>query len=323
MSAAVADYYDYTGRSDLLAGGITMVPIETPKGRFKVWTKRVGNNPDTQLLLLHGGPGCTHEEFEGFGSHLPAAGVEYYYYDQLGSYYSDQPDDPDLWDLQRFVDEVEQVRTALGLEDFYLLGHSWGGILAIEYALAHQVHLKGLVIANMMASTPAYNRYAEEVLIPEMDQDALAEIKQLEESGETDDPRYMELLIEHYYVHHILRMPSEDWPEPIKRMFDHVNKQVYRTLWGPSELIGTEKLADWDRTGDLHKITVPTLVVGGAYDTMDPEHMRSIAEAVPNGTYLHCAQGSHLVLYDDATTFVGGLVEFLRAEAGQLVVCRR
>src|SRR5205809_7070275 len=88
-----------------------------------------------------------------------ARGCHYYYYDQLGSAYSDQPDQPELWELPRFVDEVEQVRTALKLDasNFYLLGHSWGGILAIEYALKYQRNLKGLVISNMVASIPAYN----------------------------------------------------------------------------------------------------------------------------------------------------------------------
>ncbi len=310
------DYYDYSGRPGFRDGGIVMVPIQTPGGSHTVWTKRVGNSPGRQVLLLHGGPGCTHEEFEGFDSYLPSAGVEYYYYDQLGSYYSDQPDDPDLWDLGRFVDEVEQVRAALGLEDFILLGHSWGGLLAIEYALAHQEHLRGLVIANMMASTPAYHRYAEDVLLPEVDPDALAEIRGLEASGRTEEPRYLELLVEHYYVHHILRMAAADWPEPIQRMFGHVNEAVYRTLWGPSELIGTEKLADWDRTADLHRITVPTLVVGATHDTMDPSHMRAVADAVADGTYLHCAAGSHLVLYDDPAPFVEGLTEFIDRCAG-------
>ena len=128
-------------------------------------TKRVGNNPRIKLLTLHGGPGATHEYFEAFDSYLPAAGVEYYYYDQLGSAYSDQPDDPSLLVITRFVEEVEQVRRALGLtrDDFYLLGHSWGGILALEYALAHQQDLKGLVISNMMASIPAYNEYAKNI----------------------------------------------------------------------------------------------------------------------------------------------------------------
>ena len=172
-------YLDYTGRDDILSGGVRLIPIDTPKGTFRVWTKRVGNAPTMRLLLLHGGPGATHEYFEAFDSYLPAAGIEYYYYDQLGSFYSDQPDEPDLWELPRFVDEVEQVRQALGLDrdSFFLLGHSWGGMLAIEYALQYQQHLKGLIISNMMASCPAYNAYAHDVLMPAMDQAVLAEIK--------------------------------------------------------------------------------------------------------------------------------------------------
>src|SRR3712207_5742986 len=170
-------YLDYSGRDDALSGGVKLIPLNTTKGVFWVWTKRVGNNPRIKVLLLHGGPGLTHEYFEAFDSFFPAAGIEYYYYDQLGSAYSDQPNAPELWELPRFVEEVEQVRQALGLgrENFFLLGHSWGGVLAIEYALRYQKHLKGLIVSNMMASIPAYNRYAREVLMPEMDGDALAE----------------------------------------------------------------------------------------------------------------------------------------------------
>jgi proline iminopeptidase len=141
-----------------------MIPVHTPKGRFRVWTKRIGNSPRVKLLLLHGGPGITHEHLEPCDSWLPAAGVEYYYYDQLGSHYSDQPDEPELWEIDRFVDEVEQVRVALGLDrGTFLYGQSWGGLLALEYALAHQQNLKGLIISNMMASVPAYNDYAATV----------------------------------------------------------------------------------------------------------------------------------------------------------------
>src|SRR5580698_10681585 len=170
--AAQSTYFDSSGRDDVLSGGVKMITIQTPKGAFHVWTKRVGNNPRIKLLLLHGGPGATHEYFEAFDSYLPAAGIEYYYYDQLGSGFSDQPDEPSLWDLDRFVDEVEQVRQALGLnrDNFVLLGHSWGGILATEYALTYQQHLRGLVISSMMSSVPAYNAYAEQVLMPAMDQ---------------------------------------------------------------------------------------------------------------------------------------------------------
>jgi len=155
---AVDSYLDSSGRDDQLGGGARRIPIDTPAGRSWVWTKRVGNNAELKVLLLHGGPGSTHEYLEACDSYLPAAGIEYYYYDQLGSGFSDQPDDPSLWELHRFVDEVEQVHSALGLgpDNFVLYGHSWGGILAIEYALAHQEQLRALVISNMMASAPAY-----------------------------------------------------------------------------------------------------------------------------------------------------------------------
>ena len=120
--------------------------------------------PQLKVLLLHGGPGATHEYLEACDSYLPGAGVEYYYYDQLGSGFSDQPNEPSLWELDRFVDEVEQVRLALGLDAWrtVLYGQSWGGLLALEYAIRHQSHLRGIVISNMMSSVPAYDAYAHD-----------------------------------------------------------------------------------------------------------------------------------------------------------------
>ncbi|HAK69857.1 MAG TPA: proline iminopeptidase, partial [Cryomorphaceae bacterium] len=122
-------YLDYSLLADKNSGGARLIPINTPLGEFNVWTKRVGNNPATKVLLLHGGPGATHEYFEAADSYFPNAEVEYYYYDQLGSGNSDNPEDPSLWETERFVEEVEQVRIALGLDatNFILLGHSWGG----------------------------------------------------------------------------------------------------------------------------------------------------------------------------------------------------
>jgi proline iminopeptidase len=314
-TAASTNYFDNTGRSDVLSGGVRMIPIATPKGRFKVWTKRVGNSPTIKVLLLHGGPGATHEYFEAFDSYFPGASIEYYYYDQLGSSYSDQPDDPSLVDLPRFVEEVEQVRKALGLNDknFYLLGHSWGGILAAEYALKYGQNLKGLVISNMMMSIPAYNNYADTVLMPAMDQKALAEIKQLEADKKYEDPRYMALLIPHHYEHHVLRMPSDQWPEPVKRSFAHINPKIYVPMQGPSELgAHNAKLEKWDRVADLPKITVPTLVIAGRHDTMDPAHMKMVSQKVKHGRLLVCPNGSHMSMYDDQKTYFNGLIKFLR-----------
>ncbi len=319
-ASASATYFDTTGRQDILGGGARLIPITTPKGTFNVWTKRVGNNPTIKVLLLHGGPGMTHEYFEAADSYFPGAGIEYYYYDQLGSFYSDQPKDSTLWELPRFVEEVEQVRQALGLDrdNFFLLGQSWGGILAMEYALKYQKNLKGLIISNMMASIPAYNAYATSTLMPAMDQKVLAEVKALEAKKEYDNPRYMELLIPNHYEQHILRIPQAQWPDPVQRAFKHVNPDIYIPMQGPSELGASGKLEHWDRTADLAKITVPTLVIGASHDTMDPKHMEWMSTQVKHGRYLLCPNGSHLALYDDQPTYFRGLIEFLKdVDAGR------
>ena len=319
-SPTPAAYLDSSRRDDVLTGGVKMISIQTPKGAFRVWTKRVGNNPRVKVLLLHGGPGATHEYFEAFDSYFPSAGIEYYYYDQLGSAYSDQPDEPELWDLPRFVEEVEQVRRALKLDksNFYLYGQSWGGILALEYALKYQQNLKGLIISNMVASIPAYNRYAKDVLMPAMDQNVLAEIKGLEAAGQFDNPRYEELLMQHFYNDHILRLPLNLWPDPFLRAFNKINKKIYIPMQGPSEMGASGKLVEWDRTADLPKITVPTLSIGARYDTMEPAQMEKIARDVKKGRYLYCPNGSHLAIYDDQKVYMAGLTRFiLDVDAGR------
>ena len=307
-------YFDNSGRDDILAGGVKRIEITTPKGKFHVWTKRIGNNPRVKVLLLHGGPGATHEYFEAFDTRLPAEGMEYFYYDQLGSLYSDQPDDASLWTIERFVDEVEQVRTALGLtkDDFVLLGQSWGGILAIEYALRHPANLKALVISNMMASIPAYNDYARRVLIAQMDPRVVAELRSIEARKEYDSPRYEELLVPNFYEQHILRIPAGQWPDPVVRAFVHLNKKIYILMQGPSEMGASGLLENWDRTSELRQIAVPTLVIGARYDTMDPKHMEWIAKQVQHGEYLYCPRGSHLAMYDDQDTYFAGLISFLK-----------
>lgn len=292
-----------------------MIPISTPKGSFKVWTKRIGNNPDKKVLLLHGGPGMTHELYECADGYFPGEEIEYIYYDQLGSYYSDQPDDLDLWTTERFVEEVEQVRQALGLDasNFYLLGQSWGGILAMEYALKYQQHLKGLVISNMMSSIPEYNAYAQEVLGPQMDPEIYKEVRALEDAEDFGNPRYGELLFEHYYPEHVLRMPPDEWPEAVMRSLKHANNQVYVHMQGYSEfgITGDATLKDWDIKDRLKELEVPTLVIGAQHDTMDPAHMEWMSTEVQNGRYLYCPNGSHLSQYDDQKTYFSGVIRFI------------
>jgi proline iminopeptidase len=306
--------------ASVASGGARVIPIQTPKGTFNVWTKRFGNNPSIKLLLLNGGPGTTHEYFEVMESFLPAEGIEFIYYDQLGTGNSDNPNDTTLWDLPRYVEELETVRQALGLNsgNFYLLGHSWGGLLGMEYALKYGNHLKGLIISNMMSSIPDYNLYAENVLAKQMDPAVMKEIKDLEARGAFDDPRYMELLLPNFYAKHLCRIPIAQWPDPMQRSFSKINQSLYVNMQGPSEFGASGKLIKWDRKADLPKISAPTLVIGAKYDTMDPEHMKWMATQFPNGSYLYCPNGSHASMYDDQPTYMNGIIKFIKAvDAGQ------
>jgi proline iminopeptidase len=306
-------YFEKTTDS-IQNGGVKVIPIITSKGTFKVWTKRIGNNPKIKLLLLNGGPGATHEYFECFENFLPAEGIEIIYYDQLGCGNSDNPNDVALWDLARYVEEVEQVRKALNLDasNFYMLGHSWGGILAMEYALKYQNNMKGLIISNMMSSCPEYGKYADEVLAKQMDPKVLAELNQIEAAKDFTNPRYMELLIPNFYEKHILRFPAKDWPEPVNRSFAKMNQSLYVSMQGPSEFGISGKLEKWNRKADLKNITIPTLVIGAKYDTMDPKHMEEMSKLVQNGTYLFCPKGSHMDFYDDQKVYFEGLIPFLK-----------
>ncbi|HEY4151279.1 MAG TPA: proline iminopeptidase-family hydrolase, partial [Chitinophagaceae bacterium] len=259
-----------------------------------------------------------HEYFECMESFLPAAGIEFIYYDQLGCGNSDNPKDTSMWDLPRFVEEVEQVRTALHLDssNFYLLGHSWGGILAMQYALKYQHNLKGLIISNMMSSCPDYGKYAENVLAKQMDPKVLDSIRTIEKKGDFSNPKYMELLMPNFYAVHLCRFPLKDWPEPVNRSLGKLNNSLYVTMQGPSEFGIAGKLANWDIKDRLHELTVPTLTIGGQFDTMDPEHMKWMSTAVQHGSYLYCPKGSHMSLYDDQDTYMTGLIKFIKAVDG-------
>ena len=153
--------------------------------------------------------------------------------------------------------------------------------------------------------------------MPAMDQKALAEIKQLEADQKYEDPRYMELLLPNHYVKHVLRMPYAQWPEPVTRSISHMNPKIYVPMQGPSELgAHNAKLEHWDRVADLPKIAVPTLVIAGRHDTMDPAHMKMVSQKVQHGRLLMCENGSHMSMYDDQKTYFNGLVKFLREVDG-------
>jgi proline iminopeptidase len=297
-------------------GGIKIISIETPKGKFNVWSKRIGNNPKIKVLLLSGGPGASHEYMECFESFFPKEGIEFYYYDQLVTGYSDDPKDSSLFSLDRYVEEIEQVRQALHLDstNFYLFGHSWGGILAMQYAVKYQKNMKALIVSDMMPSATDYNKYAIDVLAKQMDPLVLDTLRQLEAKGDFQNPKYMGLLLPNFYAKHICRL--DPWPEPLTRSMSKINEALYVAMQGPSEFGLSGKLTAWDVKPDLPSFTIPVLSIGAKYDTMDPESMKWIAEHVKNGSYLYCPNGSHMCMYDDQQVYMGGLIKFIKAIDG-------
>ena len=307
---SLSTYFTYS--DPIEAAGVKMISIQTPKGKFKVWTKRFGTNPRIKILLLHGGPAMTHEYMECFETFFQREGFEFYEYDQLGSYYSDQPNDSTLWTTERFLEEVEQVRQAIGADssNFYVLGNSWGGILGMEYALKYQRHMKGLLVSNMVASAPEYGKYAEEVLSKQMKPEILSEIRAIEAKKDFTNPRYMDLLIPNFYHEHICRLA--EWPDALNRTFKHGNNSIYVQMQGPSEFGISGLLANWDIKNRLKEITVPTLMIGAKYDTMDPKAMEEQSKMVQNGEYLYCPNGSHLAMWDDQQVYMKGVISFIK-----------
>jgi proline iminopeptidase len=298
---------------EVKTGGIRMIPVD---GKYRVWTKKVGPGR-ANILTLHGGPGVTHEYLECFEDFLPQAGYPYFYYDQLGSAYSDQPDDPKLWTVERFREEVGQVRSALGLENFHLYGQSWGGMLGIEYALKYQKHLKSLVISNMTASIASYVRYINE-LRAKLPKEIIATLEKYEAKGEYEAPEYQEVMFKQIYARHLCRL--DPWPDPVERAFKHLNPKVYNTMQGPNEFVVNGTFKDWDRWKDLREIRVPTLLLVGRYDTMSVADIQKMGKEIPNSRVAVCENGSHLSEYDDQEAYFRHLLGFWKqVDAGRFV----
>jgi proline iminopeptidase len=304
------DYNNFTTPGDFQQAGVQMITLNSG---HKVWTKRIGNNPDMKVLLLHGGPALTHEYMECFESFFPQAGIEFYHYDQLGSHYSDKPENDSLWTIDRFVEEVEEVRQELGLDkdNFYILGNSWGGILGMEYALKYQQHMKGLLVSHMTADFDKYEAYNAK-LRSKMRKSLTDSLDSYEQKEDYHNQEYLDLVFNEYYTQHICRFAPEDWPEPVLRSFGHINQHVYEYMQGPSEFVPGGILKHWSVWDDLKTLSVPTLMIGSKYDTMNPDEMKEMATLVQNGRSLHCENGSHLAMWDEQDFYMEGVIDFIK-----------
>jgi proline iminopeptidase len=297
---------DALNPSGIRVAGIRMIPVVG--GKYKVWTKRIGSGP-IKVLLLHGGPGFPHDYLEAMESFLPQARIEMYYYDQLGVGNSDVPDDPALWTLSRYATEVEEVRQGLDLDHFVLYGHSWGGILAMEYALNYQQHLRGLVISNMTAGMQAYVKRTAALKAQLLSAELLKEFNRMEAAKDYDNPAYTRIVMENLYPQMLCRL--KPWPEPVARAFRLANEKIYNQMQGKSEFEVTGNLKDWERWDRLHEIKVKALTIGSNHDEMDLADTRKMATLMPNAVSAICPNGSHLDMWDDQAVYFQHLLAFL------------
>ncbi len=294
--------------SEIKTGGVRMIPVD---GKYNVWTKKIGDGK-IKVLLLHGGPGFSHDYFECFEDFLPKQGMEIYYYDQLGCGNSDIPTDTSLWNIPRYVEEVEQVRKGLNLENFYLLGHSWGSMLAMEYLDKYQNHVKGAVLSSMTAGIQSYIPYAEELKKKFLTVRDIAIYDSLDKLKLYNSPEYQNLLMTKLYTHTICQLPLESWPEPLIRAFKKANQSIYIQMQGVDEFHITGNFKNWEFWDRLPNIKVPTLVIGGMFDEMNPEDMKKEGSLIPNSRTFLCPNGSHMSMYDDQQNYFTNLIAFLK-----------
>jgi proline-specific peptidase len=287
--------------------------IEVPGG--KVWYQRVGGGDSTPLLCLHGGPGFTHHYLERLADLGDRR--EVIFYDQLGCGRSDRPDDPSLWTVDRFVEELAVVRAALGLDDLHLFGSSWGGMLAMQYVLDRRPPLRSLTLCGSPASIPRWISDCAALL--EAEPEAVrATIRDHEARGFTACPEYQSAILG-FYRKHVCRL--DPWPEGLERSFAEAGYQVYETMNGPSEFTVVGTIKDWDVTERLGEIAVPTLLVGGRYDECRPEHLQDMQRRIPDSELAIIEDASHLCFAEQPAEFARVLNDFLdRVERGRSAI---
>ena len=283
--------------------------VEVPGGR--VWYESMGSGPRT-LLLLHGGPGGNSEDLRPL-MELAAADFRVVRYDQLGSWRSDKPDDPTLWQVPRFVAEVERVRQALDLGPTHLLGQSWGAFLALEYALHHQEQLRSLTLASGAASTAevvaGMNAWRAE--LPVETQETL---ERYEATKEYDHPDYL-AAVEVLYRRHLCRVWP--YPEALATGMKHMAMPVYGTMWGPNEFTCTGSLLEWDRSDRLGEILVPTLITVGEFDEVHPSCAETLHNGIPGSRQAIFADASHTVHVEKPEEYWAVVRQFLMGVEGE------
>ena len=277
-----------------------------------VWYRIVGDGDAIPLLTLHGGPGAEHgylEPLAGIADERPVV-----FFDQLGCGRSDRPDDPSLWRMERFVAEIDALREALGLDRVHLLGHSWGGWLAVEYLLSAPRGVESLVLASTSASIPQFVAEAER-LKDTLPPDVRDTLRRFEAAGDFTHPAYL-AAVDVFYHHFLCRL--DPWPEELAESVGGLaDNQVYATMNGPNEFIVTGNLKDWNRIDRLGEIRVPTLITVGRYDELTPACAATLRDGIAGSRMVVFEQSAHLSHQEETDAYLDTLRGFLRRVEGR------
>lgn len=278
---------------------------------LNVWYRIVGDREGPgrlPLICLHGGPGATHDYFAPL-ENLVHTGRRVILYDQLGWGNSEHVNDPSLWNVDLFVEEVGVVCRALGLERVHVLGHSWGGMLAMEYALRQPNGLASLILADTTASVPQMIAETSR-LISELPSEVQQAIQKHESQGTTDSPEYEAacwLFSSRHAGGHI--QPKPQWVEEAFEKLD--DNEVYLKMWGPSEFCATGLLRDWDITDRLAEIRVPTLVLAGRFDEATPALAETIHRGIPGSERVIFEESAHFPHIEETERYLEVVSDFL------------
>ena len=277
------------------------IPIKTPVGIFNAWAATYGNPSDPRILIVQGGPGTTHDYLISTGEDLSKRGFSVSFFGPIGTDYSEKAPSYEFCSMDWFVDELDQIVNYIKAEtgELFLLGHSWGGYLCIEYLLRHQSKIKSVVASNAVSSIIEYNQYCKDFIVPSYPEDKWAQFDKLDKDGDFSNPLYTQLLWDIHFPKHVYRHPVSEWPDDVMRTFTTPNIEIYGPACGPSPISIRGWLSNWNASSKLSDLYIPSLFISSSYDTNSPMHIEWMSNQVANGSYLNCPNSGHFCHLDD------------------------
>jgi proline-specific peptidase len=292
---------------------------------YAVWYRIVGERDQPgrlPLLVLHGGPGATHQYLEPLAD-LAASGRRVIFYDQIGCGRSARPTDEAFYSAELFVDELATVRQALGLDHVHVLGQSWGGMLAMQYALGRPAGLASIIVADSPADMKQWVSEANR-LRGELPADVAAALAHHEAAGSTSSPEYG-AAVDVFYRKHVCRL--DPWPDAFARTAAALAEDgfVYNVMNGPSEFHVVGKLKSWSILDRLGAIVTPTLLLSGAYDEATPAIVGAIQDRIPHAEWILFEHSSHTPHLEEPAAFNAAVRGFLSGieQAGRIGITPR